>query len=79
MDINILYEGIKFMILGMSTVFVFLAVLIIMMNILSYIIDRFFPELKHTTAIVAPAQKDNKKIVAAITAAVMQYRKERGL
>jgi oxaloacetate decarboxylase gamma subunit len=78
MDVNLLHEGIKFMILGMSTVFLFLTVLMFMIHFISFIIRRFFPEQKKVLVSTANVSKiDNKKIAAAITAAVMQYRKER--
>jgi oxaloacetate decarboxylase gamma subunit len=69
-------EGIKFMFLGMGTVFLFLTVLIVLMNVMSAVLHKLFPE----TIPVVPGeekqkQADNKKIVAAITAAVIHHRK----
>jgi len=75
MDTNLVIEGFKFMALGMGTVFAFLIVMIICMNIMSYVIHKFFPEPQasaDTTSV--NAQKDNKKIVAAITAAIAHHR-----
>ena len=65
------------MLLGMGTVFVFLIVMIVCMNIMSAIIHKFFPEpqASATPPSSAPAQqKDNKKVVAAITAAIAHHR-----
>ena len=46
METNLILEGFKFMGLGMATVFTFLVILIFMMNLMSRIISRFFPEPK---------------------------------
>jgi oxaloacetate decarboxylase gamma subunit len=74
-ETNLVVEGIKFMFLGMGAVFLFLALMIITMNVMSYIIHKFFPEPQASAKPnVAPAQ-DNKKIVAAITAAIAHHRK----
>ena len=64
------------MFLGMGTVFIFLAIMIACMNIMSFFIDKFFPEPKaqNTSSSSAQAQPDNKKIVAAITAAIAHHR-----
>lgn len=72
METNLILEGFKFMGLGMGTVFVFLIILIVAMNIMSTIIHRFFPE-KEAVPTVAPKQ-DNKKVIAAITAAIKHHR-----
>ena len=75
MEANLIMEGVKFMILGMGTVFVFLVVMIVCMNIMSTLINRYFPE--PTASADVPAQggsQDKKKIVAAITAAVKYHR-----
>ena len=75
METNLILEGFKFMGLGMGTVFLFLVVMIGSMNLMSYIIHRFFPEPQATeSAPSATPQQDNKKIVAAITAAIKHHR-----
>ena len=73
METNLVLEGFKFMGLGMGTVFVFLIIMILVMQAMAAIIDRFFPEpqVAETTNSVS---KDNKKIIAAITAAVKYHR-----
>ena len=76
METNLILEGIKFMFLGMGTVFVFLVVMIACMNIMSSIINRYFPESQpNVDGTTATTQVDNKKIVAAITAAITHHRK----
>jgi len=75
METNLIMEGIKFMFLGMGTVFAFLVIMILCMNMMSLVINRFFPEPQASAdSSSAGAQKDNKKIVAAITAAIKYHR-----
>jgi len=75
METNLIIEGVKFMFLGMGTVFVFLVVMIACMNIMSSIINRYFPEPQSSAdGITSNAQVNNKKIVAAITAAITHHR-----
>ncbi len=72
METNLILEGFKFMGLGMGTVILFLIIMIVCMNIMSAIIHKFFPEPQPSAT--PPAQKDNKKIIAAITAAIAHHR-----
>jgi oxaloacetate decarboxylase gamma subunit len=74
MEMNSVFEGLKIMLIGMGTVFMFLIVMIIMMNIMSRVIHRFFPEPNDVENNVGPAQKSNAKKIAAITAAIMHHR-----
>jgi oxaloacetate decarboxylase gamma subunit len=78
METNLVMEGVKFMFLGMGTVFAFLIIMIMCMNAMSYIIHRFFPEPQSNataqTTTGGAQQQDNKKIVAAITAAIAHHR-----
>ena len=76
MEVNLVAEGVKFMILGMGIVFVFLGVMIVVMNVMSKIVHRYFPEPDPTQPhIVVDGNKDKKKIVAAIVAAIMEDKK----
>jgi oxaloacetate decarboxylase gamma subunit len=76
MDTNLVLEGVKFMVLGMGTVYLFLMLMIVMMNLMSSIIHKLFPEpqpkisqdVEHVDA------QKNQKIVAAITAAIIHHR-----
>ena len=72
METNLVIEGFKFMGLGMGTVFTFLIIMIASMNILSIVVNKFFPEVKVSAD--APAKKDNTKIIAAISAAISHHR-----
>jgi len=71
METNLILEGLKFMALGMGTVFLFLIVLIILMNAMSKIIHKYFPEVQVPQT---PAPQDNKKVIAAISAAISHHR-----
>ena len=74
METNLVIEGFKFMGLGMGTVFLFLIVLIISMNILSVVVHRFFPEPHQNPDAPAVNKQDNKKVIAAISAAISHHR-----
>jgi len=75
METNLVMEGVKFMFLGMGTVFAFLIIMIFTVNLMSLIIHKFFPEPKTVNETVSGStQKDNKKIIAAITAAITHHR-----
>ncbi len=75
METNLVMEGVKFMFLGMGTVFAFLIIMIFSVNLMSFIIHKFFPEPNVANETVSGStQKDNKKIVAAITAAITHHR-----
>jgi oxaloacetate decarboxylase gamma subunit len=84
MELNLIQEGIKFMLLGMGSVFIFLTVLIIVMNIMSKIIQTFFPEHIHSPHLALKKEEINKsklyknRKIAAITAAI-EYHKQKGL
>ena len=73
METNLIVEGFKFMGLGMGTVFLFLIVLIGSMNLMSSIVNRFFPE-PHQNPDASVKKQDNKKVIAAITAAINHHR-----
>jgi len=74
---NLVFEGFKFMVLGMGTVFAFLIIMIIAMNILSFVVHKFFPE----PAPVIPGstkKSDSKAKIAAISAAVQHHEASKG-
>jgi oxaloacetate decarboxylase gamma subunit len=75
METNLVIEGFKFMGLGMGTVLLFLIILIFMINIMSKILNRFFPEVKpNVNTTTVNTQNNHKKVVAAITAAIKHHR-----
>ena len=73
-ETNLIIEGFKFMGLGMGTVILFLIVMIVCMNIMSVVIHKFFPEPEPITPGTTESKKDNKKVIAAITAAIAHHR-----
>ena len=76
METNLVMEGVKFMFLGMGTVFLFLIVMILFMNLMSYIVGKFFPEPQPSleTQQAGVKKDNNKRTVAAITAAIKYHR-----
>jgi len=69
-------SGIELMLIGMGIVFAFLALLIVMVNIMTTVIQRFFPEPPVTEVLPASASTSHTDagVIAAISAAVHQYR-----
>ena len=69
---NLVFEGFKFMVLGMGTVFAFLILMILAMNLQSYIVHKLFPE-----PVAKPdssAKSNNSAKVAAISAAIQHHK-----
>lgn len=74
METNLIIEGFKFMGLGMGTVFTFLIVMIVMMNLMSTIVNRYFPEPKLTESKSVNNKSNKSNVIAAITAAIKHHR-----
>ena len=71
---NLVFEGFKFMALGMGTVFSFLILMIGAMNLQSYIIHKFFPEPVAAPQKTAAKGNNNKSAkIAAISAAIQHH------
>lgn len=69
--------GIQLMATGMVIVFAFLALLVIAVNVLTVVVQNFFPTQQPSQKTVSMfAGEDNSGVVAAITAAVIQYRQK---
>jgi len=68
--------GVELMLIGMTIVFAFLALLIVMVNIMTAVIQRYFPEQPISTVSPASASASHTDagVIAAISAAVHQYR-----
>jgi oxaloacetate decarboxylase gamma subunit len=77
MEVNLVVEGAKFMVLGMSIVFLFLVLMIFAMNVMSKVIHRYFPEPLPTPAKPAAPAADKLKKVAAIAAAIHHHNKSK--
>lgn len=70
---ELMSNGIELMLAGMTIVFLFLVMLVGAINLMSFLVQRFFPEQPKTAIHITTGGVD-KQIVAAITAAVHQYR-----
>ena len=72
---TLLEQGVSLMLYGMSTVFLFLALLVIAMTAMSYLLARFAPPGGSDSATPAAASNElDGAVVAAITAALHQHR-----
>ncbi|MGR9098955.1 MAG: OadG family protein [Gammaproteobacteria bacterium] len=70
-----LKAGIELMLAGMGIVFLFLALLVIAVNVMSSLIQRYLAQVeKQKPPSTAPAEEIDRKLVAAIGAAVSRYR-----
>ncbi len=74
-DVNLIGESIKFMVLGMAVVFTFLFILIQAIKLQAKIINKYFPE-KTPKAPTSSGQSDESQRIAAIIAAVTEFRKK---
>lgn len=72
---ELLSSGIELMVAGMGIVFLFLTMLVIAINLMSAMVLRFFPDAPTVSTTPAVSGTD-KRVVAAITAAVHQYRRD---
>ncbi|MDD2801862.1 MAG: OadG family protein [Methylobacter sp.] len=70
---ELMSSGIELLMAGMGIVFLFLAMLVVAINIMSAVVLRFFPDEPKASSPSVVSTND-KRIVAAITAAVHQYR-----
>ena len=79
MELNLISEGLKFMVLGMVTVFLFLILMVVILHFQAKIINKFFPQKaasisNRSTAPQNASKKDDKALVAAITAAIKTFK-----
>jgi oxaloacetate decarboxylase gamma subunit len=76
-EMNLVEEGLKFMVLGMGTVFTFLVLMIYVLKLQAFLIQKFFPQtnIPHKKREVAKDLDEEKRVVAAITGAVMAAKK----
>lgn len=72
---ELMSSGIELMLIGMGIVYLFLTMLVVVINIMSVLIQRFFPEVPPNTLIVPTIVTGvDKSTIAAISAAVHAYR-----
>lgn len=74
MEANLIGESLKFMVLGMSVVFLFLFILVQAIKLQAKIINKYFPE-KEAVAVTPPADDSSK--TAAIIAAITEFKKNK--
>jgi oxaloacetate decarboxylase gamma subunit len=78
MEVNQLGEALKFMVLGMGVVFTFLVIMIEAMKLQAKLVAKYFPEEALTApkaSATAVSQDDEQARVAAVIAAVTEFRK----
>lgn len=82
MEINLVIEAFKFMILGMGIVFAFLSIMVLALKAQAALIGKFFPEKDNIGTIkkVQPnvTATDTTKKIAAITAAIQHHNNQKG-
>jgi oxaloacetate decarboxylase gamma subunit len=80
MEVNLIVETLKFLVLGMSTVFMFLALMVVVLEIQAKLILKYFPPKQESVSVgnSTPelSQKDNFSVVAAIAASIRSYNKK---
>lgn len=80
---DIIDQGLELMLYGMGTVVVFLTLLILATSFMSWFLGRFFPEAETPTivagsgAVAGPQATGQARLLAVITAAVHQHRKNK--
>ena len=67
-------NGVELMFAGMGIVFLFLTMLVGAINLMSSLVQRFFPDMPVMGIMPAVSSGIEKTIIAAISAAVHQYR-----
>jgi len=74
---QLLSSGVELMLVGMGIVFAFLALLIVMVNLMTASLQKFFPEttLPESMPVTASTTHTDTGVIAAISAAIHQYRK----
>jgi len=80
MEVNNIMEALKFMVLGMGVVFLFLFILVKVVELQASLIAKYFPENTPKTP-ASPAgnatDADENQRVAAVIAAITEFRKNK--
>ena len=78
-DVNYVVEAFKFMVLGMGVVFLFLFILVKVVELQAKLIAKYFPESTPKTPATPAVNNsgDEQQKVAAIVAAVTEFRKNK--
>lgn len=80
MEVNVIYEALKFMILGMGVVFSFLVIMIYVLKGQKGLVTKYFPEAEKKPAnkVQPNVATNNSAKVAAIVAAVQHHKNLKG-
>ncbi len=79
MEINVISEALKFMVLGMGVVFSFLVILIFVLKGQAALLGKYFPAKEKVNKKVQPSVvTSSSKKVAAIVAAVQHHKNLKG-
>ncbi|UTW45541.1 OadG family protein [bacterium SCSIO 12696] len=73
---SLLQQGANLMLMGMGTVFVFLAILVVATTVMSRVVNRLSPEevVPEPEPVVAPSGAVDKRVVQIIQAALDKHR-----
>jgi len=78
MEVKLVEEGLKFMVLGMVTVFLFLILMVVILHFQAKIVSKFFPQtaknISNSSPLKTSSKRDNKALVAAITASITTFK-----
>ena len=82
METNLVIEAVKFMVLGMTTVFSFLIVMVFVLKAQAKIVNKFFPQKNKTQTSSTPSQivtntPNDASVIVAITAAITEFKKQK--
>ncbi len=80
MEANLVLEALKFMVLGMTTVFSFLILMVFVLKAQAKIVNKYFPQKSKTQTKSTPVQavannQNDASVIAAITAAITEFKK----
>ncbi|NPA27943.1 MAG: Na+-transporting oxaloacetate decarboxylase subunit gamma [Epsilonproteobacteria bacterium] len=83
MENNLVVEAFKFMILGMTIVYLLLSLMVFLMGVQHKIVEKYFPDKPQDSSNTTPnaaastqsSSSEDNAVVAAIVAAVSKYRK----
>ena len=79
---ELLLEGVELMLFGLGTVFLFLILLVLMIRVMSWVIERFAEKTPIPVSVpsaVKPASDEpSADVLAAIQSAIHQHRARRG-
>ena len=78
METSLITEALKFMMLGMGIVFLFLIVMIFALKLQAKLIAKYFPEKKIATAKPTLGASSDTTKMAAIVAAVQHHKNLKG-